>query len=484
MTSLDPGAIARSIDRPALVIANAEVEGVPALDVRCRNGRIVEIGRSLPAAVDETTFDAKGGALLPGLNDHHIHLFALAAARRSVVCGPPEVTTCEHLRTVLDTAPGADWIRGVGYHESVAGMLNLHSLDALRDDRPIRIQHRSGKMWFLNSLAARRLRLTSTNGQLFRLDGLLRERLREDADLIRAIEDTSRLLARYGVTGITDATYTNDSATAELFRGLNLHQRVNLMGDESLESGALKIMLDDAELPTLDDLQARIERAHDRSRTVAIHCVTRTELVFALAALRAAGTMAGDRIEHASVTDAAAMRLLKETPGDGHPITVVTQPNFIAERGDQYLVDVPCEDHDNLYRCRGFREAGIPLGGGTDAPFGSPDPWAAMRAAVERRTSDGRVVGRGETLSPERALELFLTPLEAPGGLPRRVVVGAPSELCILGRRWADARTSLAAELVIGSVKEERHESTIRSMRPPQKAGGNQIVMSRLLPLQ
>ena len=463
MARVGPGAIARSIDRRRLLIANAEVEGVAALDVRCRDGTIVEIGRDLVPSPGEATVDARGGALLPGLNDHHIHLFALAAARRSVKCGPPSVTTRDELKAALEAAPGDDWIRGVGYHESVAGMLELHSLDGLRDDRPIRIQHRSGKVWFLNSLAAQRLRLKSTNGQLFRLDGLLRERLREDPDLIRAVEDTSRLLASYGVTGITDATYTNDSATAELFRGLNLHQRVNLMGDESLESGALKIMLDDVELPTLDDLRTRIEGTHDRSRTVAIHCVTRTELVFALAALRAAGTMAGDRIEHAAVTDAAAMQLLKETPGDGHPITVVTQPNFIAERGDQYLEDVSCEDHDNLYRCRGFREAGIPLGGGTDAPFGSPDPWAAMRAAVERRTSDGRVVGRRETLSPERALELFLTPLEAPGGLPRRVVVGAPSELCILDRRWADARTSLAAELVIGSVREGRHTSTIRS---------------------
>ena len=454
MASLDPGAIARSIDRRRLLIANAEVEGVADLDVRCRDGTIVEIGHHLVASPGEATVDARGGALLPGLNDHHLHLFALAAARRSVRCGPPSVTTRGELKAALEAAPGDDWIRGVGYHESVAGMLELHSLDELRDDRPIRIQHRSGKVWFLNSTAERRLGIESANGQLFRLDGLLRERLREDPDLIRAVEDTSRLLASYGVTGITDATYTNDSATAELFRGLNLHQRVNLMGDESLESGALKIMLDDVELPTLDDLRARIKRAHDRSRTVAIHCVTRTELVFALAALRAAGTMAGDRLEHASVTDPAAMRLLKETPGGGHPITVVTQPNFIAERGDRYLEDVPCEDHDNLYRCRGFLQAGIPLGGGTDAPFGSPDPWAAMRAAVERRTSDGRVVGRGETLSPERALELFLTPLEAPGGVPRRVVVGAPSELCILGRRWADARTSLAAELVIGSVRE------------------------------
>ena len=397
--------------------------------------------------------DARGGALLPGLNDHHIHLFALAAARRSVKCGPPEVTTFAELQTALEAAPGEDWIRGVGYHESVAGMLDTRSLDALRGDRPVRIQHRSGKMWFVNSLAATRLGIETANGQLFRLDGLLRERLAEDADLVTSVEETSQLLAGYGITGITDATYTNDKTTEAIYRQLDLRQRVNLMGDETLSSGSLKIMLDDASLPDLDQLQERIAEAHDRKRPVAFHCVTRTELVFALAALRAAGTLLGDRIEHASVTDAATMELLQQVSGEAGHVTVVTQPNFIAERGDQYLRDVPPEDHDNLYRCRGFLDAGLPLGGGTDAPYGDPDPWLAMRAAVERRTPNGRVVGTDEKLSPEEALTLFLAPLDDPGGAPRRVEIGAAADLCLLSRPWNGARSALTASLVAECVR-------------------------------
>ena len=440
-------------DRSPLLIVNAEVEGVANLDVRCRDGRIAQIGRCLDVADDEDTLDAAGGALLPGLHDHHIHLFALAAARRSVPCGPPSATTRDELRTALETAPGEDWIRGVGYHESVAGILDTRSLDELRDDRPVRIQHRSGKVWFINSLATRRLGIETTNGQLFRLDGLLRERLAEDDDLVPAVEETSSLLAGYGITGITDATYTNDSTTAALYRRLDLRQHVNLMGDESLAAGPLKIMLDDAALPELDGLQQRIAEVHGRGRPVAFHCVTRTELVFALAALRHAGTMSGDRIEHASVTDAATMRFLQDVSGDDRHVTVVTQPNFIAERGDQYLRDVPREDHDNLYRCRGFLEAGIPLGGGTDAPYGDPDPWAAMRAAVERRTTTGRVLGKEETLSPEQALALWSTPLEDPGGTPRRIEVGACADFCVLAKPWKEARASLSAELVATSAK-------------------------------
>ena len=439
--------------RPALLIVNAEVEGVADLDVRCRDGRVVDVGRGLDAAPGEHVLDACGGALLPGLNDHHIHLFALAAARRSVKCGPPDVTTFAELQAALEAAPGEDWIRGVGYHESVAGLLDSRSLDALRGDRPVRIQHRSGKMWFVNSLAARRLGIDTPNGQLFRLDGLLRKRLAEDEDLGRSVEETSRLLAGYGIAGITDATYTNDSTTEAIYRQLNLCQQVNLMGDESLPSGTVKIMLDDAALPDVNHLQERIAKAHARKRRVAFHCVTRTELVFALTALRAAGTLAGDRIEHAAVTDAATMGLLQEVSGEAGHVTVVTQPNFIAERGDRYLRDVPPEDHASLYRCRGFLEAGLPLGGGTDAPYGDPDPWAAMRAAVERQTPDGQVVGADEKLTPEQALALFLAPLDDPGGAPRRVEIGAAADFCVLTRPWNGARSALAANLVAECVK-------------------------------
>ena len=434
-----------------LLIVNAEVDGVAPLDIRCRDGRVVQIARALPVD-DEFRLDAEGGAVVPGLNDHHIHLFALAAASRSIRCGPPDVRDTAGLAKVLMGAPGAGWIRGVAYHESVAGTLTRQALDRLCGDRPVRIQHRSGKMWFLNSAAERELGLTVPDGQLFRGDALLRERLATDAEFRSTVEDTSRQLASYGVTGITDTTPTNDPATARLYEDLSLFQRVNLMGDESLASGSLKIMLDDVALPDFDALVARIDRAHERGRPVAFHCVTRTELVFALSALRDAGTMPGDRIEHASVTDAATMALFRDTPREPNDITVVTQPNFIAERGEQYLADIPPSDHDHLYRCQGFIDAGIPLGGGTDAPFGDPDPWAAMSAAVHRKTARGRVVGAAERLTPERALALFTTPLSEPGGEPIRITSGLPAALCVLRRPWAQARLSLHRSDVRASV--------------------------------
>ena len=424
----------------AVLIVNAEVEGATGVDVRCRQGAIVEIGRALAPASGETRLDAEGGALLPGLHDHHIHLPALAAADRSVRCGPPDVRNREELALALASTPGEGWIRGIGYHESVAGRLARGTIDALQRDRPVRIQHRSGKMWFVNSCGLELLGLSDSDGRLFRRDRWLRERLPAIADWDAALQDTSRRLARYGVTGVTETTPTNQAQDVERYGRLGLCQRVVAMGDETLQTGTLKIMLDDAALPTFEQLLGRIVFAHERDRPVAIHCVTRTELVFALGAFGEVGTIPGDRIEHASVADDAALRLFRNTH-----LTVVTQPNFIAERGDQYLADVPSAECEILYRCQGFLDAGIPLGGGTDAPFGDPDPWAAMRAAVARQSASGAVIGAGEALTPERALALFTTPPSDPGGVPRRVQKGAVADLCVLDRPWREARLALTA---------------------------------------
>ncbi len=435
-----------------LLIRNAEVaalapaagRGAAALDVRCRGERIVEIGRGLAPAPGERLLDARGGALLPGLHDHHLHSFALGAALRSTPCGPPEVTTLEQLRAALESAPGAGWVRGVGYHESVAGRLCRDRLDALLRERPVRVQHRSGKMWFLNSAGVRAAGLeAASDGRMFRADEALRDWGGPGADIAGA----SRLLARYGVTGVTDATPGNDVETAAALKRRGMRQRVVLMGGESLREGALKIMLDEHSLPTFDALRGRIERAHGAARPVAIHCVTRAELVFALAALIDAGAGREDRIEHASVADADGLALVVQAG-----VTVVTQPNFIAERGAQYLREVAPAAHPHLYRCRAFIDAGAPLGGGTDAPFGKPDPWVAMRAAVTRQTADGRPIGGAEALTPERALALFTTHPADPGGAVREVAVGASADLCLLDRPWAQARETLLSEHVAATV--------------------------------
>ena len=51
-----------------------------------------------------------------------------------------------------------------------------------------------------------------------------------------------------------------------------------------LERGALKVVLDESDLPSFGELQGIIETAHGEGRSAAVHCVTRSELVLAAAA--------------------------------------------------------------------------------------------------------------------------------------------------------------------------------------------------------
>ncbi len=451
-----------------MLIRDAEILGEPR-DLRCRKGTIVEISSTIRPERGETEIDARGGALLPGLHDHHIHLLALAAGFDSIACGPPEVESHEELSRALGSArPIAGWLRGTGYFESVAGPLDRDRLDALHARHPLRIQHRSGSMWFLNSAAIQRLELDSgprlpgierdrkgrATGRLFRMDAWLRNRLPS-----RAVPDLSSVgtrLARLGVTRLTDATPTNGRNELALFRKAQaegeLPQRLRLMGDlslsirdtsDSLEVAEHKILLDESDLPDLGELTERISTAHEAERAVALHAVTRTEIHFALAALEAAGVRPGDRIEHASVSTVEARDTIRRLG-----IRVVTQPNFIVERGDAYRMDVPVRDLPHLYLLRSWLDAGVPLAAGTDAPFGRADPWLAMRAATTRRTRSGEPLGIGERVEAETAIALFSDAAAARTANTTPLRPGRVADLCLLDAPWKDVREDLAGDHV------------------------------------
>ncbi len=457
-----------------MLIRGAEVEGRAPLDVRLAGGRIAAIGPRLSRRRGEPELAARGGALLPGLHDHHLHLLALAAAFDSVCCGPPQVRDAGGLARALAAAePVAGWIRGTGYHESVAGPLDRASLDALGPALPVRVQHRSGAAWLLNSAALAALGLDAgvdapgverdargrATGRLFDLDRWLRGRLPASTPDLR---QAGRRLARCGVTGATDATPANGAAELAILQAAaergELPQRLRVMGTPELPDpgdgitrGEVKLVLREAALPAFDETLARVRDAHACGRGVALHCVTRAEVMLAAAVLAEAGVRPGDRLEHASETTPAVLERLAALP-----VRVVTQPGFVYARGDSYAVELSPEEQAWLYRGRGFLEAGVALGAGTDAPFGDPDPWLAMRAAVERTSAGGRCLGPGERLTPEQALALFTSPPEAPGAAPRRVGVGAVADLCLLDRPWRAARGSLSSGNVAATLRDGR----------------------------
>jgi predicted amidohydrolase YtcJ len=442
------------------LLRNAEVDG-RRVDVRVRGTRIAEVADQLKPVGGEQVWDAAGGALLPGLHDHHVHLHAMAAAAASVACGPPDVSDLDALATALraadrDLAPGA-WLRGIGYHESVAGLLDRDDLDRLIPARPVRIQHRSGALWMLNSaglgLLERSVPPGSRSNDGFERDeaGRVTGRLWRDDAALRGLRTAppdlaavGRALAAVGITGVTDATPDLDAAALRSLReavgSSRLPQRVVALGAPDAWShrqilrGPRKLLLPDHELPPLDELTAAISTSHRTGRPVAVHCVSRVSLLLTLAALDAAGHLPGDRIEHASVVPDEAIPRLAD-----RRVAVVTQPSFVAERGDWYLSAVDEHDQQDLYRYRSLLEGGVAVAASSDAPYATADPWQAMTAATQRTTGRGDVLGERERVAAAAVLAGFLSPPMNPGSAPRRVIVGADADLLLLHVPLAEA---------------------------------------------
>jgi predicted amidohydrolase YtcJ len=453
-------------------ITDAEVDG-RIVDVRWRNGVVLSVrstsDRSLGMDQADVLVDADGGALLPGLHDHHLHLMALAAARASVHVGPPEVLSEAAFALALRSAGRKSmdgWVRAVGYHESVAGDIDAAALDRLVPegaDVAVRVQHRSGQLWILNERAIVAADLGSIEdsgverdphgrptGRVYGLDRLLAQRIpTPPPDLVGAATE----IASYGVTGITDLTPTEDAAELDLLLAhvghLGFPLDVTITGGLGLPTddltglgiGPVKF-LPDHRVPDPDALAEGFRRAHKAGRNVAVHCVSRVGLVVALWAWNEVGARPGDRIEHGGVIPE---ELFDEIRALG--LTVVTQPNFVSERGDAYLAEVDSDDIGSLWRCGSLQTHGIAVAAGTDAPFGHPDPWRAMAAAVNRTTPSGTVLGSSERISPKAALSLFLGGALSPA-IPRQIVDGATTDLCLLDRSLDRSLADLSSKPV------------------------------------
>jgi predicted amidohydrolase YtcJ len=425
-----------------------------AVDIRVED-RIMEVvaypsGAGHPRLASlpgEQIYDAEGQTVIPGLHDHHVHLRSAAAALTSIRVGPAEVHTRTDLARALATADvGSDgWLRAVGYHEAVAGPLDRRALDDVSPPVPVRVQHRSGVLWTLNSAGLARVGLADhPDGRLRSADHTWSDMLQRDES---GLVEVSRRLSAYGVTGVTDATPDLEVGDVvkllQAHRRGELHQRVHCLA-------AGKRILHDAELD-LAGLTAWIAQRHADDAPVAVHCVTAAQLIVTLSALRSTGSHPLDRIEHAAVVPDESLADLVDIGA-----TVVTQPNFITERGDQYLDDVPAAEHHELWRVGSLLAAKVPVALSTDMPFGHDDPWKTMRAAVSRTTVGGAVLGTHECVPAYDALTMFFGAADAPV-VPRRILPGQPGDLCILRAAPAEVLSELdsgvvAATIVAGNV--------------------------------
>jgi predicted amidohydrolase YtcJ len=120
-------------------------------------------------------------------------------------------------------------------------------------------------------------------------------------------------------------------------------------------------------------------------------------------------------------------------------LRVVTQPGFLADRGERYLREVDPDDLVHLYRFASLIDAGAPTVASSDAPYGPADPWATIRAARDR------TIGPAERVPARTTLAGYLTDADF---RPRRVAVGAPADLVLLHTSLDEALDALDALVV------------------------------------
>src|SRR5262249_55058535 len=124
-----------------IVLRSVRVDG-ELVSVRIASGRITNIGADpgadMAIGVGDEAVDGRGGALIPGLPDHHLHLAAMAARDRSL-----DLRGCDLDCALAEHVAGTgrrDWTRAVGYDDTTHGPLDRWRLDVVAGARPVRVQ--------------------------------------------------------------------------------------------------------------------------------------------------------------------------------------------------------------------------------------------------------------------------------------------------------------------------------------------------------
>jgi predicted amidohydrolase YtcJ len=156
-----------------------------------------------------------------------------------------------------------------------------------------------------------------------------------------------------------------------------------------------------------DGLVEIIARCEEAGSQVGIHAqgdrAIRTVLgAFEQVIGRGSGNPLRHRIEHGGTF---LPPLIEQAAAIG--IHVVSQPGFLPLLGDGWIGAFGEPWAQRLYPFRSLREAGLVVGGSSDAPVIPNSVRAGLAGAILRRTDSGIVLGPGERLSADEALELY-----------------------------------------------------------------------------
>jgi len=457
-----------------LILCNANVLTLDSNYPRARliaikNGKVLAVAKN--EALEEfkgpetAIIDCRGKTILPGFNDAHCHLIALAKSMVSLDLSPSRVHSIldiqkEVARSARDLPPGS-WINGEGYNEFYLAEKRhpkRWDLDKATSLHPVKLTHRSGHAHVLNSLALALVGISKEtaeppggiierdcesgepNGLLYDMGGMLAKKVPPlaDSELNRAIKLAGEKLLSLGITSVGDASL-NTMSQWNLFQRWksqgSLRCRLSLMlGEEGFQQsspelvsgsgmtsgsemrlGAVKIVLQETTgrlCPSWQELEQMVLKVHQSdpelvSGQVAIHAVEENTIEAACSVMERTlkrFPRAGHRhrIEHCSV---CRPEMAKRLASLG--VVVVTQPAFIYYSGERYLNTVAQEQLERLYPIGTLIKAGVKVAAGSDCPVVPPNPLVGIYAAVSRKAETGETILPEESISPLEALRMY-----------------------------------------------------------------------------
>lgn len=178
-----------------LTIVNGRVLGADGADaVRVRDGRIAAVGRASEIGARGEVVDARGGLVMPGFDDAHLHLRGGARSMSRAQLYPLQTVDAvlEAIRRHAAADRGSPWVLGRGwlYAPFPGGLPTRALLDGAVPDRPAWMDCYDGHTGWANSAALRLAGIDRTtpdppNGMVVRdADGEPTGVLKEDAQLL------------------------------------------------------------------------------------------------------------------------------------------------------------------------------------------------------------------------------------------------------------------------------------------------------------
>lgn len=439
----NPLAEAMAVDGDRLLAVGGESE------VRAAAGRRAEL------------IDLAGAAVLPGLYDAHIH-----TAQYAQSLGAVDLRGARCLDEALSMvaahaarlAPGA-WLFGGRWNSNTwdpPAQPDRYALDSVCPELPVALPSVDGHTVWANSAALRLAGIDASTpdpvgGEIVRdasgePNGILREvasdplrDLMVSPDLRDLLRNGQEQLLALGLTSVHDIDGEDCRAAYLALRDLGelklrVHKAIPMVhleaaiaegrrtgqGDDWIRTGPVKIFSDGAlgshtchmsksfagehdnvgiAVTPYEDLVKLFTRAAGAGIAVATHAIGDRANHLVIDAYEAVGRTPGlrHRIEH-------AQHLRPDDLGRMASLGVVASMQPVHCTSDIDLVDSLLAGHDLAsYAWRGMLDAGVAVAFGSDAPVESPNPFAALHAAVTRARPDGTPAGGWQ---PEQRLSM------------------------------------------------------------------------------